>query len=313
MRGRVFLSCGQQPPERDVANSVRDALRHRGFDVYVAINVQTMLEINTGIIAELKNCDFYLFVNFCRERIDDGHRGSLFSNQELAIAYALGFDRLLIVNQVGIRLEGMLAYIGVNTETFETFDVCPAVVGRAIERAGWSPTYTRRLRAERLRFGDGAIVYGRFAGLFLYVDILNGRPDVAALEATARLAEFGEAGNPLRPTTIRSPLKATGRPGFSHTIFPKSYEAFDLLCVGGLWEPTGPTAQSGFPPLTERGVYLNSALDVAGAGRLPMTDGIWWLRFEVYAIGFPLLSVLLELDITTWARPDAHLLSQEMR
>jgi hypothetical protein len=33
------------------------------------------------------------------------------TNQELAIAYALEFDRLLIVNQQGMASEGMLAYI----------------------------------------------------------------------------------------------------------------------------------------------------------------------------------------------------------
>src|SRR5712691_10028829 len=61
------------------------------------------------------------------------------------------------------------------------------------------------------------------------------------------------------------------RPGFSHTIFPKSHEAFDLLCVGTYRRPvepgwTVPAASGAFegPPiaLVDQGVYLNSALDV---------------------------------------------------
>ena len=133
--------------------------------------------------------------------------------------------------------EGMVKYIGINTQQFSSFDDCCAVVERVLDRSDWKPDYSRRLMADRLRFSDGPIRYANqqgnlLDGRFLYVDVLNQRPDIAALEASARLAEFGRSGGALRPCPIRSPLKATARPGFAHTIFPKSYEAFDLLCVG---------------------------------------------------------------------------------
>jgi hypothetical protein len=76
---------------KKIAQKVGKLLESRGFNVYVAIDVQTIFEINTGIIRELKDSDYDLFVNFCREKMDAGLRGSLFSNQELAIAYALGY------------------------------------------------------------------------------------------------------------------------------------------------------------------------------------------------------------------------------
>jgi hypothetical protein len=69
MRSRVFLSCGQRPDEKDVATKIGALLIARGFDVYVAIDAQTILEINRGIIRELKGSDCYLIVNFRRERI----------------------------------------------------------------------------------------------------------------------------------------------------------------------------------------------------------------------------------------------------
>jgi len=190
--------------------------------VYLTVNAQTILEINTRIIEELKNSDCYLFVNFRRDLIGKKYRGSLFSNQELAIAYALGFERILVVNQRSVLSEGMLRYIGVNTENFDDFRDCGAVVERALDRSGRTPDYVRRLRADSLRFSE-PITYGNLAGRFLYVDIRNGRPDIAALEATARLTEFGLSGGTLLPSPIRSPLKATARPGFSHTIFPRSH------------------------------------------------------------------------------------------
>jgi hypothetical protein len=94
MRSRIFVSCGQRPAEKAAAKEISEMLETRGFYVYVAIDAQTILDINGGIIRELKSSDCYLFVNFCRDKIDGGYRGSLFSNQELAIAYALDFDRI---------------------------------------------------------------------------------------------------------------------------------------------------------------------------------------------------------------------------
>jgi hypothetical protein len=322
MKSRVFVSCGQRPREQDVARALCIVLDRRGFEAYLAINAQTILEINSGIIGELKNSDCYLFVNFCREPINQEHRGSLFSHQELAIAYALGFERILVVNQRGVLSEGMLHYIGINTECFEGFDDCCAVVERALDRSGWTPDYSRRLTADGLRFSNELITYGNLAGRFLYLDIKNGRPDIAALEATARLSEYGPSGKPLGSSPIRSPLKATARPGFSHTIFPRSHEAFDLLCVGTYQRPVEsawrlPAASWAFegPPITlaDPGVYLNSALDVVGAGRLPITSEPWTLRYEFYAIDFPVLSVSVKLSLTDWNAPKAQIVSQEVR
>jgi hypothetical protein len=318
MPARIFLSCGQHTvEERQTASNVQFILSGRGFDVYVAINAQTILEINAGIIGELKNSDCYLFINFRREAVDGGFRGSLFSNQELAIAYALGFDRILVINQKNIRREGLLGYIGNNAEEFETFSECCDVVIRALDRAKWTATYSRRLLADNLFLKAESIVFGHMIGRFLYLDIRNGRSDIAALEATARLSEFGQAGI-MQPSPILSPLKASGRSGFSHTIFPKSHEAFDLLCIGGSWsrvdEAIAPAASGSPAPtpinINDPGVYLNSALDVVGAGRLPIEQGKWILRYEFYAIGFPLLCVSIELDVTDWSAPTATLLSQ---
>jgi hypothetical protein len=78
MKSKVFLSCGQRAGERDVALRVGKLLETRGFDVYIAIDVQTILEINTGIIRELKDSDCYLFVNFVREPISGGYRDLCF-------------------------------------------------------------------------------------------------------------------------------------------------------------------------------------------------------------------------------------------
>ena len=327
MRSRVFLSCGQGPEEKQVAGKIGELLKKRGFDVYIAIDVQTILEINSGIIRELKNSDCYLFVNFRRDPIPEGYRGSLFSNQELAIAFSLGFERLLVVNQVGVVPEGIVKYIAINTEKFSSFDDCCDVVERVLDRSDWTPDYSRRLKAAGLRFSERELTYGSavgnvYMGRFLYLDVLNLRPDIAALEATARLSQFGASGKSLLDCQIRSPLKATGRSGFSHTIFPQSHEAFDLLCVGTFGRAAAldfsAPAASGVlidqQMLQNRSVFLNTASDdLSSLPRLPIAPGVWNLRYEFFAIDFPVLSVTIELNLPDWYSPSAKILAQETR
>lgn len=146
------------------------------------------------------------------------------------------------------------------------------------------------------------IIYGNLAGWFLYLDIHNDRPDIAALECTAKLFEYGPSGDTLRPSPIRSPLKATGQPGFSHTIFPQSHEAFDLLCIGT------DTANRG-----QRRAYLNSALDVVPTRDLGIMGGAWNLRYQFFAIEFPILTVAIELILDGGLAMRPRILEQEAR
>jgi hypothetical protein len=90
MRSKVFISCGQRPRERAVARSLSQLPRQRGFNVYLAINAQTILEINAEIMGELKNSDYYLFVNFRREQIGRKYRGSLVFTSGISDRLRLG-------------------------------------------------------------------------------------------------------------------------------------------------------------------------------------------------------------------------------
>jgi hypothetical protein len=94
MPGKMFVSCGQKIEEEiRTAGAIEDWLTDEGFRPYVAIQAQTILDLNGEIIRELKQSDFYLFINFRRESLgDESFRGSLLTNQELAIAYSLGFE-----------------------------------------------------------------------------------------------------------------------------------------------------------------------------------------------------------------------------
>lgn len=93
---KVFVSCGQESEhERGAAAAIKTSLEAAGFTVYVAINAQSIEDVNSGIIRSLKRADYYIFIDFRRDSVDGGFRGSLFTNQELAIAMLLSFERVL--------------------------------------------------------------------------------------------------------------------------------------------------------------------------------------------------------------------------
>jgi len=292
MPAKVFISCGQGAnEEREVARQLGQWFDAAGYKPYVAIEVQSILDLNAGIIGELKTSDYYLFVNFRRETVtaSDGtqfRRGSIYTNQELAIAYSLGFDHMLLVNQKDAKPEGVFKFIVTNVPEFDTHNELLPRVQDAVQKAGWHPGYTRQLLAGGLRLAAPIRYVGDTCPRdirTLHVDIHNGRPDIGAVECVARLARFGLQGQPLHPSPDRSLLKVTGLPGFSQTIWPHSHGAFDLL---------------GILVTTQRDVFLNSALDVRPRRPVITEPGDYHLEYEVFAQGFPPLPVQVLLHLT---------------
>jgi hypothetical protein len=279
---QVFVGCGQHhPEERSAAEAIRNQLRQLGFEVYVAVAAQSIEDVNSGIIRQLKRSDYYVFVDFAREDVGGAARGSLFTNQELAIAYLLGFERVLFFQQAGLKLEGLLRYMGSNATRFAIPSELPALVAEAFTTREWLPTYSRHLAAIRPRF-DGPFPYGELVGWFLYVDIENRRQDVPAFETVARLISI-ETAEGVGPSHIRSPLKVTGAPAFEQTIWPMDHGAFDLLALD-LSDPTH--------------VRLNSALDVTPIPTLVHGAGTVGLHYAVLARDFPVHKFIVDLTLT---------------
>jgi hypothetical protein len=289
MGARVFISCGQRDGEREVAQAVAQWFASRGFRPYVALEAQSIQDVNSGIIGELRRADYYVFVDFRRERLvgavaDEPFRGSLFSHQELAIAYAMGFDHAIFFRESGVKLEGVCAYLASNATRFENRSDVPQLVADAVERRGWHVGYSRNLVVGPLRLTEELLQYRDLRGRFLYADIQNHRPDVGATGVVARLSAMQLAGLPRQVSPNRSPLKVTGQQlAFEQTIWPDSHGAFDLLCVD-----------------MERGsrVYLNNALDVIPRPVLFDRVGEHILEYEVFAHGFELLRFAICLCTT---------------
>jgi hypothetical protein len=286
MPARVFISCGQREGERQIAQAVADWFVVHGFRPYVALEAQSVQDINSGIIRELRRSDYYVFIDFKRERLtgSDTHRGSLFSHQELAIAYATEFEYALFFREAGVDLEGFAAFMASNATVFDDRAALPALVSVAVQRRGWSPNYSRNLVVGQLRLTDELLAYRNLRGRFLYCDIHNRRVDVGATSVVARLASLSIAGGPVQVSPNRSHLKVTGQHmAFEQTIWPSSHGAFDLLCID---------ANHGSR------VYLNNALDLLPTPSLFDSIGEHLLVFEVWGHGFERISFTVRLRTT---------------
>lgn len=295
MPGRVFISCGQATPaECAAAAKIKAWFSGRGFRPYVAKIAQSILDVNSGIIDELKRSDFYVFVDFRRERlvpargsIDQSkryvHRGSLFTNQELAIVYLLRFDKVIFLQQEGVELNGLLRYMGANPATFARIQDAPSKV--AALAAEWVPSYTRHFSLGEVRWSD-SLTYADHTGQrcvrVCYVDIHNLRQDLGALNATARLACVKRPDDSATHDLDRSPLKCTGQPGYSQVIWPGSHACWDFLAVDMQAAST---------------VYLNSALDSLPRQPVLTGAGNYELTYEIFAENFPVLKFSVKLCV----------------
>ena len=292
MPGRVFISCGQATEEeRQVAWAIKDYFEGAGFRPYVAIQAQSIQDVNSAIVSELKSADYYVFVDFPREPLPhpsaERHRGSLFTHQELAIAYTLGFEKAVFLQQKDVHLEGLLRYTASNAAKFSRIAEVLPTLKRLVEERQWDPAYSRHLVVHGIHWSDALLSFGShtgeaLVGRFLYLDIENRRTDLAAFSCVARLAFFeGPPGTPHHPSD-RSHLKVTGQPGFVQMIWPSSTGAFDLLLV----------------KLQGGAVCLNNALDVIPKPELISNAGHYILHYEVLAEAFPILEIAVALHVT---------------
>ena len=149
---RIFISCGQskKSDEIEVAKAIADRLRGRGFDPYIAVQEQTLQGLKENIFARLRNSEYFVFVDFKRERLGRSQhcRGSLFSHQELAMASLLEID-IAAFQERGVKpLDGLIHLLQVNAMEFTDKNLLPNAVADIIEERGWTPNWRNELVLE---------------------------------------------------------------------------------------------------------------------------------------------------------------------
>lgn len=299
MAGKVFISCGQRPPEETaIANQIKDLLKNDfELDSYLAFKVQSFDDV-MQITRELSMCDYYLFIDFKREELERGnkHRGSLFTHQELAIARHLGFSEIIALQQEGIELEGFAKYILSNPELFKTESDLLNKIEQLVRERGWSKDYSRNLVVEGIiknnpiPYKDKKMSTPRNE-IIWHCRILNKRNDKAAVGTLAILKQIEyTSGQIISPD--KTFLKwAFHDETYSKTIFPLGDASFDLIAID---------TQN---PLN---VYLHSLLDSliitpTFIGRPPIITGPvgkYKLTYQVFAENFPILEFCVALELT---------------
>lgn len=135
LRARVFISCGQgkESGERETAHAIAARLKALGFDPWIATEEQTLHGVKEHIFKRLADSEYFLFVDFKREQLGSDCRGSLFSHQELALASYLGVD-VVAFQEAGVKLEGLLAFIGGNATPFMDRGALPNEIENEVRR-----------------------------------------------------------------------------------------------------------------------------------------------------------------------------------
>lgn len=296
MPGRVFISCGQNSAEEiRIAAEIKAWFEEptRGYSAYIAIEIQNLYDINNAIVKELILSDYYIFIDFRREPIGRRKlfirefRGSLFSHQELALAYNLGFDKVIFLQEGGLTSEGFLKYIQSNSKFFKKRNQILKLIQEEVRNKKWSPLYSRHLIIGGIVKIPSPIAYGDHTGsrnVYIYeCRIENNRGDKAAMNTLAILKSIeGPNGQAIYPDT--SYLKWAGQIGYSRTIFPLNSARFCLL-------------QIDYNDLLS--VYLQSAADIHP--RLPIISGQagnYKLSYQVFAENFPMLEFQVLLNLT---------------
>ena len=200
MAGKVFISCGQgNDAERQIASQLTTCLINHGYDPYVAIETQSIQDVNTSIIGNLKLSDYYIFIDFARDQIgtkNDIFRGSLFTNQELAIANMLEFEKVLYLKQDNVILEGIGKYLLSNAIPFKAQSDVPSLVEDAIDRKGWDPSYSRHLSLGSPKYA-GELTYGDHTGSYhdhiWHAHVKNLRHNTAAFDTVVRLTAISDS------------------------------------------------------------------------------------------------------------------------
>ncbi len=108
---RVFISCGQRDDrEKTIGKSVEDYFKSRRFETYFAERVHSSDALTENIFRFLRQSEYFVFIDFRREEINEKRfRGSLFVNQEIAIATFLKLQGIGFCEK-GIKREGILTY-----------------------------------------------------------------------------------------------------------------------------------------------------------------------------------------------------------
>ena len=292
-KGKVFLSCGQRngSDEIGIAEKIRDKLVQLGFDVYLAFEQQTLADLKANICRELEDSEYFLFIDFVRDQLgvesEALYRGSLFCNQELALAAYLEKPVIAFQERGVKKLDGIMRFLQANCQEFCDRNLLPAAVAEKV-RELWNPNWKAKLALElcpdlcdaTMSAGD-QIVESRW----FHIRVRNRHESRLAHHCCVYLkhARSLATGEDIPLKTVE--FKWTGTPLPAVFIGPKSYRCFDAICV---------LHSNPAEPLFQANVYSDS-VDYFPAIKGP---GMFELTYEVVSENFPPVAKTFTLNLS---------------
>jgi hypothetical protein len=198
LRARVFISCGQnkETDEVEIAGRIAKVLDGLGYEPYIAVVEQTLKGLTDNIFARLKESEYFLFIDFKRDRLTDRGldccRGSLFSHQELGIAAFLKKPVIAFREKSVIWDDGIMGFLQANCEQFSDRSDLPRLVAAKVPNK-WKPDWRNELeiRREEGQFQDEVIAPSGGAPprpvRFFHLDVVNSNPFETAINCCAYL------------------------------------------------------------------------------------------------------------------------------
>lgn len=307
-RARVFISCGQtkNSEELNTAEKIRERLEDLGFEPYIAVEEQTLLGLTENIFPRLRDSEYFIFVDFKREKLvprgraansrNLPRRGSLFSHQELAVASFLKLP-LLAFQEKGVKQDdGILRFLQANAKLFTDRNSLPSVIADQIRELGWTP-YTRNELALMLepRHLDAHPTdpIGEVRRFF-YVRVHNLHHNKTATNCYVYVEEATKAANPSDEPIAMVESKWAGYVLPNAHIFPRSDRRFDAFYI-----PHGQPAEARFPTFSDSTAFGPPPL--LGAGQYKIRYAVMSDNFPTVRASFT-LTLCEELEGTTFVQ-----------
>ncbi len=247
-KARVFISCGQTKgtDEPQIAHDVAEKLIGLGFLPYIAVEEQTLNGLTDNIFRQLRESEYLVFIDFKREELVDSvskgnqsvYRGSLFSNQELAIAAFIDINNVLAFQESGVKKEdGILKFIQAQCFPFidrhSLADVIAQKVTDKLKKGIWDSHWRNELLLERKKseYDDVINMDTNRMARYFHIRVHNLHREKIAYNCTAylKVAENPVTKNTIEPDIVEYKWKGLTIPAVA--ILPKGHRDFDAFYV----------------------------------------------------------------------------------
>jgi hypothetical protein len=282
LKPKVFVSCGQHTEdERGIARQIAEELTRLGFEPYVAVIEQTVEGLKNNLFRQLETSEYFLFIDFKREQFANStdQRGSLFTNQELAIASFLGLDAIAFQEDGVRKLDGMLYAMQLNPESFADRSGLVVQVLKRVQaqwRTGWRRALTLEvgLNPYDESFSDAAFQEDDEERLFRFhfLAVRNLHDRVSANDCQIYVTKLNLVNSALDLLRAGTELKWSGYMYPAVRIRPGTARPFDALVV---------------PHASTKDAFLHSITYATDYFTRLCTEGTFEIGFEVTSSNFP--------------------------